>query len=659
MKMLVQSFLKRNYLLQINGSDGNMIIKGRNQIIYSIVIKYYFKHKKIMQNIYFFCLKIKNQQGQEVHIKGEHELVICLNYDGLTQKNTKGRSNKSNNSRNEILSFINYILVLISLALSYRTIQFERGVEASVSFNTGHILERQSAVPRSVIVNIKFKKPFQVIPQVAAFPQLLDWERESPCGFRVEAIDIKLTDFNLRISAVSEKQLYSVYVNWIALFDPRISIVNFETTDLAAIATGSGNRQTSFAVPLNFPEVKSVACFLTGVRHVKTNAIIKVVVDSFTPKQVNIAVSTYWEAAVEMVRVLIIAGTDSALWASGPVIVEIPPQSAHPFVKRDPGEYKNTINVEIPKVWQSGPTQPLIGYIGYAVERGRNFRLNQQPVKVEIYVTYSQTTWGDTQVYAIYSQAALYVPDNNVKIFDPDCAEIFEKCDYQGDSLTICDRVPDLPKEGWAKPVKSIQVPANRRNLMGKEQHTEKIRSASQVYHLHLPNQNKFNFQDNDQKQNIINKIQNIKDLNNIHKNIRLRNLIKINFFILFFILLYTKLNCAYNTFIDNNREDEIKKRSRNKFGCFIKSKQINLIQKDDFHQGSDGMNIKRIICFNQRKTLSFFEKEKCAFNNYDKNKSSTIQAYYYTCILTHLKTQSVYDIFTKLQKFVIIQKQH
>ena len=33
-------------------------------------------------------------------------------------------------------------LVLISLALSYRTIQFERGIEASVSFNTGHILER-------------------------------------------------------------------------------------------------------------------------------------------------------------------------------------------------------------------------------------------------------------------------------------------------------------------------------------------------------------------------------------------------------------------------------------------------------------------------------------------------------------------------------------
>ena len=33
-------------------------------------------------------------------------------------------------------------LVLLGLALSYRTIQFERGMEASVSYNTGHILER-------------------------------------------------------------------------------------------------------------------------------------------------------------------------------------------------------------------------------------------------------------------------------------------------------------------------------------------------------------------------------------------------------------------------------------------------------------------------------------------------------------------------------------
>ena len=34
------------------------------------------------------------------------------------------------------------LIGLIGVAFSYRTIQFERGLEASVSFNTGHILER-------------------------------------------------------------------------------------------------------------------------------------------------------------------------------------------------------------------------------------------------------------------------------------------------------------------------------------------------------------------------------------------------------------------------------------------------------------------------------------------------------------------------------------
>ena len=39
-------------------------------------------------------------------------------------------------------------------------------------------------------------------------------------------------------------------------------------------------------------------------------------------------------------------------------------------------------------------------------------------------------TWGDTLVYGVYTYAALYVPDTNYKIFDTECAEIFEKCDF-------------------------------------------------------------------------------------------------------------------------------------------------------------------------------------------------------------------------------------
>lgn len=146
-----------------------------------------------------------------------------------------------------------------------------------------------------------------------------------------------MTDFNLRISAVAERQLYSVYVEWFAFFDPRIYITNFETTDIAALKTGSGKREASFAVPINFPEIKVAASYITGVRHVKTNAIVHVFVESYTPKSVNIIVSTYWEAALEMARVVIIAGTDSALWAEKSIYYYNAPGTNHPFTKRDPG----------------------------------------------------------------------------------------------------------------------------------------------------------------------------------------------------------------------------------------------------------------------------------------------------------------------------------
>ncbi|KAM3147749.1 hypothetical protein pb186bvf_000077 [Paramecium bursaria] len=354
-------------------------------------------------------------------------------------------------------------LLHIGLVLSYRTIQFERGNDFSVRYNTGHILERQSAVPRSAVINIKFKKPFLVIPQVAAIPYWLEWQSESPCGFRVEVTDITLTDFNVRISAVAERQLYSVYLNWFAFFDPRIIVTNFETTDIAALKSGQGNRQVSFTIPINFPGIKVAASFLTGVRHIKTNPIVNVVVDSFTPKQVSILMSTYWEAAVEMVRVVIIAGTDSALWASPPQRFNAIPGSDNPFVKRIYPTAAITIALDTPKVWQSGPRQFIYGFTGYDVERTKNFRIFVFGVIIEKQIlNYQIQTWQDSIVYGIYTQAALYVADNNLKIFDTECAEIFDKCDYQGDSITICDRIPDLPKEGWAKPVKSIQVPANR-----------------------------------------------------------------------------------------------------------------------------------------------------------------------------------------------------
>jgi hypothetical protein len=47
----------------------------------------------------------------------------------------------------------------------------------------------------------------------------------------------------------------------------------------------------------------------------------------------------------------------------------------------------------------------------------------------------------------------LYIPDLDAKIFDEECAELFEECGYAGDSLTLCTKENNIPAIGWNKPV--------------------------------------------------------------------------------------------------------------------------------------------------------------------------------------------------------------
>lgn len=47
-------------------------------------------------------------------------------------------------------------------------------------------------------------------------------------------------------------------------------------------------------------------------------------------------------------------------------------------------------------------------------------------------------------------------------MFNPSCAELFSECNFEGDSISICDREKDLPAAGWSKPIKSIAVPEQR-----------------------------------------------------------------------------------------------------------------------------------------------------------------------------------------------------
>ena len=60
-------------------------------------------------------------------------------------------------------------------------------------------------------------------------------------------------------------------------------------------------------------------------------------------------------------------------------------------------------------------------------------------------------------------QVMVYKMDPNIKIVDEqNCAILYNACKFEGDAISICDRIDSLPKEGWQKPVRSFKLPDSR-----------------------------------------------------------------------------------------------------------------------------------------------------------------------------------------------------
>jgi hypothetical protein len=162
------------------------------------------------------------------------------------------------------------LAVLFALAAGYKTCRYESGSESSVHWapKPYHILHTGNKVPRSVDVTIKFKKAFDDEPKVAIANYLLDWQLGSPSGYIITVVKVTTEDFVIRYSAVSPRQLYSVYTNWLAVIDPRIHVQWYETTELGPLKTGEGARETIHKVPIQgfqFDAAPIGIAFLTGV----------------------------------------------------------------------------------------------------------------------------------------------------------------------------------------------------------------------------------------------------------------------------------------------------------------------------------------------------------------------------------------------------------
>nr|AAZ94627.1 granule tip protein 1 [Tetrahymena thermophila] len=77
----------------------------------------------------------------------------------------------------------------------------------------------------------------------------------------------------------------------------------------------------------------------------------------------------------------------------------------------------------------------------------------------ELDQTTDDESWGirDLSVLVGKNQGAGYVSKD-----DTNCIQIFTACNYDGQSLSVCDDIPDLSAIGWTKPIRSINIPQGK-----------------------------------------------------------------------------------------------------------------------------------------------------------------------------------------------------
>lgn len=90
-----------------------------------------------------------------------------------------------------------------------------------------------------------------------------------------------MLEFTVRITALSTRQLYSVFINWLAFDDSRVTVGYIFSEQLGALAQGSGERTISLKLGFKWPTAvkpESVVgnAFLLGVRFPAPNANMRI-----------------------------------------------------------------------------------------------------------------------------------------------------------------------------------------------------------------------------------------------------------------------------------------------------------------------------------------------------------------------------------------------
>ncbi|CAD8090404.1 unnamed protein product [Paramecium primaurelia] len=346
---------------------------------------------------------------------------------------------------------------LIQFVLSYILTRYEVGDVTVMTSGGNHILENSRIYPRQIQTAINFQTVFDTPPELFLSPHYYDWSLELPHGFLVKATLITRTGFLLNTLAVAASQLFAIRIKWFAFQDSRISVITFQQNDVQELQTGTGDRTITFSIDHEFKDATNGLISLNGVKHIKSNQIVEVKIEQVQSKSIDVSVSIYSDSQIEYVRFNILLGTDQSLWSSA-AQAEIfnPPLYGNQYGSI--GYLSRQATFLIPSIYLNQDRLPIFAYRGYKFDKNANVRCYVIYGPQTPNLIYNLFVWDSTTSYAFFDQVSLYFPQPQIKIVQPNCAELFSECDYNGDSIVICNNIPDLLQKGWTNQVKSLMI---------------------------------------------------------------------------------------------------------------------------------------------------------------------------------------------------------
>lgn len=270
----------------------------------------------------------------------------------------------------------------------------------------------------------------------------------------------------MKWTALSARQLYSVFISWMAFDDPSVQVGYVFSDQLGPLANGQGERKVSLQVPFKWegglvkPSQVVGGHFLLGARFTRNNFVVYTHMRDVNPDNAIVDIITLGNANVDYVRFGYIVGSPSSLFVSQ-VVGGLGAKS-----------------VPVNQAFTVPGRGQVYGLTGYDIEGSINLRIRTDGFTLTDGANQATTnvnSWSNTRAYGADWRVVVYKPDPTNFIWDPKCAELFSQCNYQGQTIVLCDRVNSFPKEGWSGPVKSFHLPPggtlklyDQENLNGK-----------------------------------------------------------------------------------------------------------------------------------------------------------------------------------------------